>query len=95
MGDGPSRGRAQALQGDGGQVAQAIPSQCAVPPIASGYEYLQRALTTALFDVSTLGAVVVKYTATESGGTHALELPDPITAYLTMSDVEPGTLIMP
>ena len=39
--------------------------------------------------------IVVKYTATESGGTHALELHDPITAYLTMSDVEPDTLIQP
>ena len=39
--------------------------------------------------------VVVKYTATEGGGTHPLELPDPIVAYLTMSDVEPGTLIQP
>ena len=39
--------------------------------------------------------VVVKYTANESGGTHPLELPDPCQAYLTMSDVEPGTLIQP
>ena len=39
--------------------------------------------------------IVVQYIATETGGTHPLELPDPITAYLTMSDVEPGTLIMP
>ena len=38
-----------------------------------------------------VGAVVVRYTATESGGTHPLELPDPITAYLTMGDVEAGT----
>ena len=39
--------------------------------------------------------IVVKYIATESGGTHPLELPDPITAYLTMTDLEPGTLILP
>jgi hypothetical protein len=39
--------------------------------------------------------IIVKYIATEGGGTHPLELPDPITAYLTMSDVEPGTLLMP
>ena len=32
--------------------------------------------------------IVVKYIATENGGTHRLELPDPITAYLFMSDVE-------
>jgi len=38
--------------------------------------------------------IVVKYTATEDGGKHPLELPDPVTAYLTMSDVEPGTLVM-
>ena len=43
--------------------------------------------------MSRVGAVVVKYTATESGGTHPLELPDPITAYLTMSDVGPVTPI--
>ena len=41
-----------------------------------------------------------QYIATEASyatGTqaHALELPDPITAYLTMTDVEPGTLILP
>ena len=36
-----------------------------------------------------------KYIATESGGTHPLQLPDPITAYLTMTDLEPGTLILP
>ena len=40
-------------------------------------------------------AVVVKYLADMDGGTHPLQLPDPITAYLTMSDVEPGTLIQP
>ena len=45
--------------------------------------------------MSRVRAVVVKYTATEGGGTHPLELPDPNTAYLTMSDVEPGTLIVP
>ena len=39
--------------------------------------------------------IVVQYVETETGGTHPLELPDPITAYLTMSDVEPGTLLMP
>ena len=39
--------------------------------------------------------IVVKYIATESGGTHPLELPDPITAYLTMTDLEPNTLILP
>jgi hypothetical protein len=39
--------------------------------------------------------IVVKYIATESGGTHPLQLPDPITAYLTMTDLEPGTLILP
>jgi hypothetical protein len=38
--------------------------------------------------------IVVKYIATEDGGTHPLELPDPITAYVTMSDVEAGTLVM-
>ena len=37
----------------------------------------------------------VRYTSTEDGNTHPLSLPDPITAYLTMSDIEPGTLIMP
>jgi len=31
--------------------------------------------------------LVVKYTATEEGGTHRLELPDPITAYLHAADV--------
>jgi len=39
--------------------------------------------------------IIVKYTATEDGGTHPLELPDPITAYLTASDVEVGSLVMP
>ena len=39
--------------------------------------------------------IVVKHIATESGGTHPLELPDPITAYLTMTDLEPNTLILP
>ena len=44
----------------------------------------------------TLGwTVIVKYIATEDGGTHPLELPDPITAYLTASDVEVGSLVMP
>jgi hypothetical protein len=38
--------------------------------------------------------IVVKYVADEGGGTHPLQLPDPVTAYLTSSDVEPGTLIM-
>ena len=38
--------------------------------------------------------IVVKYVADEGGGTHPLQLPDPITAYLTASDVEPGMLIM-
>ena len=37
--------------------------------------------------------IVVRYIATESGGTLPLELPDPVVAYLTMSDVEPGVLI--
>ena len=40
-------------------------------------------------------AVVVKYIADESGNTLPLALPDPIIAYVTMSDVEPGTLLMP
>ena len=40
-------------------------------------------------------AVVVRYIATEDGNTHSLCLPDPRTAYVTMSDVEPGTLIQP
>lgn len=39
--------------------------------------------------------IVVKYVATESGGTHPLELPDPVTAYLTMTDLEPGGLLIP
>jgi hypothetical protein len=39
--------------------------------------------------------IVVKYVATEAGGTHKLELPDPITAYLTMTDLEPGGLLIP
>jgi hypothetical protein len=39
--------------------------------------------------------IVVKYVATEDGtGTHPLQLPDPVTAYLTASDVEPGSLVM-
>lgn len=38
--------------------------------------------------------IVVRYTEDVNGGTHPLQLPDPITAYLTMSDVEPGALIM-
>ena len=42
-----------------------------------------------------MDAVVVKYLADESGNTHRLALPDPVTAYLTMTDVEPGTLLMP
>ena len=33
--------------------------------------------------------IVVKYTATEGGGTLPLELPDPVTAYLHAGDVEP------
>ena len=33
--------------------------------------------------------IVVKYLEDEAGGSHALQLPDPITAYLTMADVEP------
>ena len=32
--------------------------------------------------------IVVKYIEDESGGSHALQLPDPRTAYLTMADVE-------
>ena len=39
--------------------------------------------------------IVVKYNEDENGNNHLLALPDPITAYLTMSDVEPGTLISP
>ena len=39
--------------------------------------------------------IVVQYIETETGGTHPLELPDPITAYLFMADVEPNTLILP
>ena len=39
--------------------------------------------------------IVVKYLADEQGNTNPLALPDPITAYLTASDVEPGTLVMP
>jgi hypothetical protein len=31
----------------------------------------------------------VKYLEDESGGSHALELPDPVTAYLTMADIQP------
>ena len=38
--------------------------------------------------------IVVKYIEDETGGAHPLQLPDPSIAYLTMSDVEPGTLIM-
>jgi hypothetical protein len=33
--------------------------------------------------------IVVKYIEDESGGSHALELPDPVTAYVTMADVQP------
>ena len=33
--------------------------------------------------------IVVKYIESETGGTHPLELPDPITAYLAMTDVQP------
>jgi hypothetical protein len=33
--------------------------------------------------------LVVRYTATEAGGSHSLELPDPITAYLHAADVAP------
>ena len=39
--------------------------------------------------------IVVRYLEDESGNTNRLALPDPITAYLTMSDIEPGTLLMP
>ena len=39
--------------------------------------------------------IVVKYVATEAGGTHPLELPDPRVAYLTMTDLEPGGLLIP
>ena len=39
--------------------------------------------------------IVVRYLEDESGNAHPLALPDPITAYLTMSDIEPGTLLMP
>ena len=39
--------------------------------------------------------IVVRYTADAAGNTSALCLPDPNTAYLTMSDVQPGTLIQP
>ena len=39
--------------------------------------------------------IVVKYIEDESGNSLSLALPDPITAYLTMSDVEPGTLVQP
>ena len=35
--------------------------------------------------------IVVQYMETETGGTHPLELPDPITAYLCMTDLEPST----
>ena len=39
-------------------------------------------------------AVVVRYTATEdSTGTHPLQLPDPITAYLYSCDLEQDTLL--
>ena len=37
--------------------------------------------------------IVVRYTATADGDTSRLALPDPITAYVTASDVELGTLI--
>ena len=33
--------------------------------------------------------LVVRYIATEAGGSHRLELPDPITAYLHAADVAP------
>ena len=33
--------------------------------------------------------LVVRYTAAEAGGSHSLELPDPITAYLHAADVAP------
>ena len=36
--------------------------------------------------------IVVKYLADESDNTNPLALPDPITAYVTMDDVEPRTL---
>ena len=39
--------------------------------------------------------IVVQYIESESGGTHPLELPDPITAYLTMTDLEPSGLLIP
>ena len=39
--------------------------------------------------------IVVQYLETETGGTHPLELPDPITAYLTMTDVAPNTPLPP
>ena len=39
--------------------------------------------------------IVVRYLENENGDTSRLALPDMITAYLTMSDVEPGTLLMP
>ena len=39
--------------------------------------------------------IVVQYVATEDGGTHPLELPDPITAYLTMTDLAPNTPLPP
>ena len=35
--------------------------------------------------------IVVKYIEDETGNAHRLALPDPITAYLTMGDIEPGT----
>ena len=63
-----------------------------VPPLSTVRDRCALCDDAPLLDVS-LGAVVVKYIATESGGIHALELPDPVVAYLTMSDVEPGTLI--
>ena len=34
--------------------------------------------------------IVVRYLEDESGNTNRLALPDPITAYLTMSDIEAG-----
>jgi hypothetical protein len=39
--------------------------------------------------------IVVQYIETETGGTHPLQLPDPVTAYLFMADVEQNTLILP
>jgi len=39
--------------------------------------------------------IVVQYTESESGGAHPLELPDPVTAYLTMTDLEPSGLLVP